>query len=245
MPIVVSTKDCTALSDAELAEMADLCADRPPGFDIGFLSKEREDWVLVTQAREGNKLRGYSFCTLERIGGTPSLLVGLAAGRPHVAGRGGPQGRSWPTSTAGPCWPSPTRTSCSGPACLTPEGFRAFTGLHDVVPCPRPQVLGRGAGLGAAPGEALRLREPARRPDLRPEGRRLGGRRPRLRRPQGQDPRRRRGALRRASTPTGATAWSPSAGRWPRTWPGASSAAEPGACGRRRQPRGRTAAHTL
>ena len=39
MPIVVSTKDCTALSDAELVEMADLCADRPPGFDIGFLSK--------------------------------------------------------------------------------------------------------------------------------------------------------------------------------------------------------------
>ena len=78
MPIVVSTKDCTALSDAELVEMADLCAERPPGFDIGFLSKEREAWVLITQAREGNKLRGYSFCTLERIGGTPSLLVGLA-----------------------------------------------------------------------------------------------------------------------------------------------------------------------
>ena len=78
MPIVVSTKDCTALSDAELVEMADLCGDRTPGFDIGFLSKERESWVLITQAREGNKLRGYSFCTLERIGGTPSLLVGLA-----------------------------------------------------------------------------------------------------------------------------------------------------------------------
>src|SRR6202020_2642727 len=78
MPIVVSTKDCTALSDAELVEMADLCADRPPGFDIGYLSKEREGWVLITLAREGNKLRGYSFCTLERIGGTPSLLVGLA-----------------------------------------------------------------------------------------------------------------------------------------------------------------------
>src|SRR3974390_1550255 len=79
MPIVVKTKDCTALSDAELGEMADLCAERPPGFEIGFLSKQREEWVLVTHAREGNKLRGYSFCTLERIGGTPSLLVGLAS----------------------------------------------------------------------------------------------------------------------------------------------------------------------
>jgi len=77
MTMTVTTKDTTALSDVELAEMADLCVDREPNFDIGFLSKQREDWVLVTQVREGNKLRGYSFCTLERIGGTPSLLVGL------------------------------------------------------------------------------------------------------------------------------------------------------------------------
>src|SRR5579863_10624663 len=79
MPFEVGTKDCTALSDAELAEMADLCVDRAPGFDIGFLSKQCEEWVLVSLVREGTKLRGYSFSTLERIGGTPSLLVGLAA----------------------------------------------------------------------------------------------------------------------------------------------------------------------
>ena len=74
MSIQVETKDCTSISDAELAEMADLCAEREPRFDIGFLSKQREEWVLVTRAREGAKLRGYSFSTLERIGGTPSLL---------------------------------------------------------------------------------------------------------------------------------------------------------------------------
>jgi hypothetical protein len=78
MSFEVGTKDCTALSDAELAEMADLCVEREPGFDIGFLSKQCEEWVLVTQARDGTKLRGYSFSTLERIGGTPSLLIGLA-----------------------------------------------------------------------------------------------------------------------------------------------------------------------
>ena len=48
MPFEVGTKDCTALSDAELAEMADLCVDRAPGFDIGFLSKQCEEWVLVS-----------------------------------------------------------------------------------------------------------------------------------------------------------------------------------------------------
>jgi len=77
MSIQVETKDCTSISDAELAEMADLCAEREPRFDIGFLSKQREEWVLVTRAREGNKLRGYSFSTLERIGGTPCILLGL------------------------------------------------------------------------------------------------------------------------------------------------------------------------
>ena len=58
MSMTVTTKDTTALSDAELAEMADLCVDREPNFDIGYLSKEKENWVLVTQCREGNKLRG-------------------------------------------------------------------------------------------------------------------------------------------------------------------------------------------
>ena len=79
MAIEVDTKDCTALSDAELSDMADISADGPAGFDIGLLSKQREEWVLITQAREGGKLVGFSFCTLERIGGTPCLLWGLAS----------------------------------------------------------------------------------------------------------------------------------------------------------------------
>jgi hypothetical protein len=79
MAIDVETKDCTQLSDAELAEMADLCAEGPSRFEAGFLSKQAELWVLITQAREAGKLKGFSFCTLERIGGTPCVLVGLAS----------------------------------------------------------------------------------------------------------------------------------------------------------------------
>src|SRR6202022_3215060 len=79
MAIDVETKDCTALSDAELAEMADICTGGPAGFDIGLLSKHREEWVLITTAREAGKLVGFSFCTLERIGGTPCVLWGLAS----------------------------------------------------------------------------------------------------------------------------------------------------------------------
>ena len=86
MAIEVDTKDCTALSDAELAEMADLCADSTNAFEVGMLSKQAEAWVLCTVASEGGKIRGFSFCTLERIGGTPSVLVGAAHAARDAAG---------------------------------------------------------------------------------------------------------------------------------------------------------------
>ena len=79
MALDVTTKDCTALSDSELAEMADICADGGICYEVGTLSKQVEQWVLVTLVHEGNLLRGFSFSTLERIGGTPCILLGVAA----------------------------------------------------------------------------------------------------------------------------------------------------------------------
>ena len=146
MPIVVSTKDCTALSDAELVEMADLCAERPAGFDIGFLSKQREEWVLITQAREGNKLRGYSFCTLERIGGTPSLLVGLASvdrtSRAEAALKAIMADQYRRALLA-----FPDEDVLLGTRLLSPDGFRAFAGCRTSCPSPttrRPARSGPG-----------------------------------------------------------------------------------------------------
>lgn len=79
MAIETETKDCTALGDAELAEMADLSAEGPSCYEIGVLSKAAESWVLVSLARENGRLYGFSFSTLERIGGTPSVIIGMAA----------------------------------------------------------------------------------------------------------------------------------------------------------------------
>jgi hypothetical protein len=79
MALEVTTKDSTALSDSELAEMADICADGGLCYEVGTLSKQAEEWVLVTLVKEGNHLRGFSFSTLERIGGTPCILLGVAA----------------------------------------------------------------------------------------------------------------------------------------------------------------------
>jgi hypothetical protein len=141
MPMVAMTKDCTALSDAELEEMADLCVGRTPGFDIGFLSKEREEWVLVTHVREGDKLRGYSFCTLERIGGTPSLLVGLASidrttkAEAVLKAMMADQYRRALLAF-------PDEDVLLGTRLLCPEGFRAFSGLIDVVPRPEHKPSG-------------------------------------------------------------------------------------------------------
>lgn len=76
MALEAITKDCTSLGDAELAEMADL-STAGQGLEAGLLSKQAEQWVLVTQVFEGSKLRGFVFSTLERIGGTPSVVIGL------------------------------------------------------------------------------------------------------------------------------------------------------------------------
>ena len=147
MSIQVETKDCTSISDAELAEMADLCAEREPRFDIGFLSKQREEWVLVTRAREGAKLRGYSFSTLERIGGTPSLLIGLATvdrtSRADTVLRA-MMGDKYRRALLA----FPDEDVLVGTRLLGPDGFKAFAGLTDVVPAPDQRATGEERAWG-------------------------------------------------------------------------------------------------
>jgi len=135
MPFEVETKDCTALSDAELAEMGDLCVEREPGFEIGFLSKQREEWVLITHVREGKKLRGYSFCTLERIGGTPSLLVGLAS-VDRTAKAESVLKHLMADQYRRALLAFPDEDVLVGTRIAASAGFWAFTGLSDVVPRP-------------------------------------------------------------------------------------------------------------
>ena len=73
MAVQVQTNDSAALTDADLDELASMGG----AFGIGELSKAKEDWVLVTMARIDGKLHGFTFSTLERIGGTPCVLLGL------------------------------------------------------------------------------------------------------------------------------------------------------------------------
>jgi hypothetical protein len=77
MTLEVKTQDCSALTDAQLEEMVGIGGS----FGADLLAKAKEDWVLCTLARLDGKLHGVTFSTLERIGGTPCVLIGLMSVR--------------------------------------------------------------------------------------------------------------------------------------------------------------------
>lgn len=135
MAIDVETKDCTALSDAEIAEMADICVEGPSGYDVGLLSKIREDWVLVTRARDNGKLHGFSFCTLERIGGTPSLLWALVSVR-RTSKRDTVLRAIIADQFRRAVLAFPDEDVLIGTRLLDASGFQAFAQLEDIVPRP-------------------------------------------------------------------------------------------------------------
>jgi len=73
MFVEVETKDSAALSEAELEALALMGGS----FDAPRLLKAQQDWVLCTTATLNGTIHGFTFSTLERIGGTPCVLFGL------------------------------------------------------------------------------------------------------------------------------------------------------------------------
>jgi hypothetical protein len=73
MSLEVTTQDCSALSEAQLEEMLTI----EGAFGAAQYAQAQTDWVLCTLARLDGKLHGVTFSTLERIGGTPCVLIGL------------------------------------------------------------------------------------------------------------------------------------------------------------------------
>jgi len=137
----VETKDCTALGDAELAEMADMCAEGPHRYEVGLLSKQAEAWVLVTLARENGKLKGFSFSTLERIGGTPSVIIGVASVK-RTAKRDTVLRGMITEQLRRAVLAFPDEDVLIGTRFATPAGFEAFRALTDIVP--RPDYVATG-----------------------------------------------------------------------------------------------------
>ncbi|MGH9301532.1 MAG: hypothetical protein ACRD0I_10225 [Acidimicrobiales bacterium] len=147
MTIAIETKDCTALSDAELAEMADICTDGPAGFDMGFISKQRDEWVLVSQARDGIKLVGFAFSTLERIGGTPSMLIGVASIKRNSK-RDSVLKAVMAALYRRAVLAFPDEDVLVGTRLANPGAFGAFKGLEDIVPRPGHKASGEERAWG-------------------------------------------------------------------------------------------------
>jgi hypothetical protein len=143
MSLDVATNDAAALTDSDLDELASM----EEAFSAGQLSKAKEDWVLVTTARFGDKLHGFSFSTLERIGGTPCVLLGLmsvkrTAKRDQVLR--GLMGEAYHRALMA----FPDEDVVVGSRFVNADGLDAFKDLDDVTPSPGGNAVGEERAWG-------------------------------------------------------------------------------------------------
>ena len=163
---------------------------------------------------------GFSFCTLERIGGTPCVLIGLASVKRTVEARRRAQGghaRPVPPGRAG----LPRRGRARRHPLPSTLRLRGVQGrLKDIVPRPGHKATGEERAWGRRLAKRFGVEGTYDEHGFSVKG--DGGRRPRARPRDAEargDPGRRRCVLQGLQRRTGATASSPSAGPWPKTSP--------------------------
>ncbi len=143
MPLEVTTNDASSLTDADLDEMGSI----EGAFDIGGISKAKEDWVLTTVARVDGKLHGFMFSTLERIGGTPCVLIGMLSVRRHSKRDTvlrGLMGEAYHRALMA----FPDEDVVVGSRFVSADGLEAFDKLDDVTPSPTDSADGEQRAWG-------------------------------------------------------------------------------------------------
>lgn len=143
MPLEVVTNDAISLTDTDLDEMGSI----EGAFDIGALSKAKEDWVLATCARIDGKLHGFMFSTLERIGGTPCVLIGLLSVRRHSKRDTvlrGLMGEAYHRALMA----FPDEDVVVGSRFVRADGLEAFDKLESVTPTPGTNAVGEERAWG-------------------------------------------------------------------------------------------------
>ena len=143
MALDVSTNDAAALTDSDLDELASM----EDAFSAGQLSKAKEDWVLITTARFGGALHGFTFSTLERIGGTPCVLIGLmsvkrSSRRDQVLR--GLVGEAYHRALMA----FPDEDVVVGCRFVNADGLEAFKDLREVTPSPGSNAVGEERAWG-------------------------------------------------------------------------------------------------
>jgi hypothetical protein len=143
MPLEVTTNDASSLTDADLDEMGSI----EGAFDIGAISKAKEDWVLATIARVDDKMHGFMFSTLERIGGTPCVLIGMFSVRRHSKRdtvMRGLMGEAYHRALMA----FPDEDVVVGSRFVSADGLEAFDKLNEVTPSPGSQAVGEERAWG-------------------------------------------------------------------------------------------------
>jgi hypothetical protein len=146
MALHVETKDSTALTDADLDELASM-SHGVGGFEIGMLSKAKEDWVLATTGRMDGKLHGYSFATLERIGGTPCVLIGMMAVKP-TSKRDTVLKGLMSEAYHRALMAFPDEDVLVGTRMIKPDSYEALRSLDDLIPRPGHRAVGEERAWG-------------------------------------------------------------------------------------------------
>jgi hypothetical protein len=143
MAIQVTTRDSSALTDADLDEMASMGG----AFDIGSLSKAKEDWVLCTTAQVDEKLHGFTFSTLERIGGTPCVLLGMMSVR-RSSKRDSVLKGLMTEAYHRALMAFPDEDVVVGTRMVRPDSLEAFKHLTDLIPKPGYRAVGEERAWG-------------------------------------------------------------------------------------------------
>ena len=147
MAVEAKSRNCTAVSDSDYAELADLCAQGPNPFSVGLLSKQAELWVLLTEARENGNLRGFTFSTLERIGGTPAIILG-AGSVARTSKRGTYLRALMKEQLHRALMAFPDEDVLVGLRLNSPSGYEVFKTLDGAVPRPEHEANGEERAWG-------------------------------------------------------------------------------------------------
>jgi hypothetical protein len=116
-------------------------------FDIGSVSKAKEDWVLSTAARIDGVLHGFSFSTLERIGGTPCVLLGMLSVK-RSSKRDQVLKSLMAQAYHRALMAFPDEDVVVGTRFVRPDGLEAFKSLTELIPRPAHRAVGEERAWG-------------------------------------------------------------------------------------------------
>ena len=143
MGVEVETRDCIAVTDPDLDEMAAMGT----AFDVARFTKAKEDWVLCTRARLDGKLNGVMFATLERIGGTPCVLIGLLSVK-RTAKRDAVLKGLTAEAYHRALMAFPDEDVVVGTRMISADAWESFKSLSDIIPRPGHRAVGEERAWG-------------------------------------------------------------------------------------------------